>query len=108
MKYRLIGNSIRKYRELNGMTQKQLAEKLGISSARLSNWELGTNRPDVDMLAKLCTILNVSANALLDLHKQVSVLSDEALAIARAFDSASPEIKAAARALLSVAGHSNS
>ena len=106
MRYKLIGNSIRKYRELNGLTQKQLAEKLGISSARLSNWEIGANRPDVDMLAKLCTILNVSANSLLDLNTQVAELSDEAIAIAYAFDSASPEIKAAARALLSVTGQS--
>lgn len=102
MKYEIIGNDIKKYRELNGFTQKQLAEKLGISSARLSNWELGTNRPDVDMLAKLCNILNVSANTLLHLDEQVSDLSDEALAVARAFDSASPEIRTAAEALLSV------
>ena len=102
MKYQLIGNSIRKYRELNGLTQKQLAEKLGISGARLSNWEIGANRPDVDMLAKLCTILNVSANTLLALDNQISQLSDEPIAIAYAFDSASPEIRAAARALLSV------
>lgn len=105
MKYQLIGNSIRKYRELNGMTQKQLAEKLGISNARLSNWEIGTNRPDVDMLAKLCTILDVSANTLLDLDAQISALSDEAISIAHAFDSASPEIQSAAKALLFATSH---
>ena len=102
MKYQLIGNNIRKYRELNHFTQKNLAEKLGVSSARLSNWELGINRPDVEMLAKLCEILNVSANTLLALDTHVTNLSDEALAVARAFDSASPEIKAAALALMSV------
>jgi len=102
MKYQLIGNDIRKYRELNGLTQKQLAEKLNISSARLSNWEIGINRPDVDMLAKLCEILNVSANTLLHLDTHISELSHEALAIARAYDSASPEIRAAAKALFSI------
>ena len=106
MKYEIIGKNIRKYREQLGLTQKQLAEHLGISSARLSNWESGINRPDVDMLAKLCGILNISANTLLALDFDYEKLSDEALAVARAFDNASPEIRAAIRALVSVSASS--
>ncbi len=106
MKYEIIGKNIRKHRELLGLTQKQLAEQLGISSARLSNWESGINRPDVDMLAKLCGILNISANTLLALDCSSDRLSDEAIAVARAFDNASPEIRAAIRALISVSSSS--
>ena len=101
MKYEIIGKNIKKHREELGMTQKQLAGQLGISSARLSNWEIGINRPDVDMLAKLCVILNVSANTLLALERPQE-LSAEAIEVGRAFDAASPEIRAAIRALLSV------
>ncbi|MBR4079135.1 MAG: helix-turn-helix transcriptional regulator [Christensenellaceae bacterium] len=106
MKYEIIGKNIRKQRELLGLTQKQLAEQLGISSARLSNWESGINRPDVDMLAKLCGILNISANKLLALDSSSDNLSEEAIAVAHAFDNASPEIRAAIRALVSVSSAS--
>jgi len=102
MKYEIIGKNIKKHREELGLTQKQLAEQLGISNARLSNWEIGINRPDVEMLANLCRILNVSANTLLALEQPTRELSAEAMDVARAFDNASSEIRAAIRALLSV------
>ena len=100
MKYDIIGNNIKKYREQLGLTQKQLAAELGISNARLSNWEIGINRPDVEMLAKLCIILNVSANDLLALDQPQPELSAEAYEVAKAYDIASPEIRAAIRALV--------
>ena len=56
MKYE-IGNRIRKYREELGISQKQLAEQLGVSNGRVSNWEQGINRPDADMLAEICYAL---------------------------------------------------
>ena len=43
MKYE-IGNRIRKYREENNMTQKQLAERIGVSNSRVSNWERSEER----------------------------------------------------------------
>ena len=48
MKYE-IGNRIRKYREELGISQKQLAEQLGVSNGRVSNWEQGINRPDAEI-----------------------------------------------------------
>lgn len=44
MKYE-IGNRIRKYREECKLSQKDLAQKLGVSNSRVSNWEQGINRP---------------------------------------------------------------
>lgn len=41
-----IGNRIRKYREKLGISQKELAERIGVSNGRVSNWEQGLNRPD--------------------------------------------------------------
>lgn len=63
-----IGARIRKYRETSGLSQKDLAAKLGISLSRMSNWELGINRPDADMLGDLCIALNVSPSELLDVR----------------------------------------
>lgn len=38
-----IGSRIRKYREENNLSQKQLAEKIGVSNSRVSNWEQGVS-----------------------------------------------------------------
>lgn len=60
-----VGDNIRKYREMSGMTQKQLANKLGINNSRISNWEQGANNPPADLIADICEALNVSASELL-------------------------------------------
>ena len=61
-----IGNRIRQYRESRNLTQKQLADQIGVTNSRISNWEQGVNRPDVDILADICHALSVSPNELLD------------------------------------------
>lgn len=65
MKYK-IGEKIKKVREDRGLTQNDLAEKIGVSAAAIGNWEQGTSRPNADMLVKLCRILTVSADILLE------------------------------------------
>lgn len=55
-----IAKNIKKYRKLNHMTQKQLAQKVGVSVAAVSNWETGSNSIDVDSLFKVCDALGVS------------------------------------------------
>lgn len=67
MKYE-IGSRIRKYREERGLSQKQLAELIGVKNSRVSNWEQGLNRPDADILAALCRALQVSPSELLDVR----------------------------------------
>ncbi len=67
MKYE-IGNRIRKYRKECGLTQEQLAEKIHVTKSRISNWEQGTNRPDADILGRICMALNVSPSDLLNVH----------------------------------------
>lgn len=62
-----IGKKIRNAREEKGISQKELAKILGVSPARLSNWELGINRPDADMIGIICKNLSISANDLLGL-----------------------------------------
>ena len=63
-----IGRRIRKYREECNMTQKQLAERIGVSNNRVSNWEQGLNRPDADILADICVALDISPSLLLGIR----------------------------------------
>ena len=53
-----IGPRLRKYREAQNLSQKELAERIGVSNSRVSNWEKGINRPDVDILADICNALS--------------------------------------------------
>lgn len=44
----------------SGMTQKQLAEKLGISPSAVTNWVKGKNSPDIEYIAIMCDIFHLS------------------------------------------------
>ena len=76
MKYE-IGSRIRKYREERGLSQKQFAEKIGVSNIRVSNWEQGINRPDADILANICIALDVSPSLLLGIRVSTDELTEQ-------------------------------
>ena len=71
-----IGERIKLYRENRNLSQKDFAEKIGVSNSRVSNWEQGINRPDVDLLKKICEVLNVSPSELLDVHLDTEELTE--------------------------------
>lgn len=60
-----IGNRISKYRKEKGLTQEELAAKLGVSSQAVSKWENDASCPDISLLPQLCRILGVSVDELL-------------------------------------------
>lgn len=60
MNYEKIGKFIQEKRKQQGLTQKQLAEKIGITDKAVSKWERGLGCPDVSILELLSDILNVS------------------------------------------------
>ena len=47
------------------MTQKEIAEKLGVSKAAITNWLNGKNSPNMEMLADLCMLLGVRMSDML-------------------------------------------
>lgn len=49
-------------------TQKQIAKILNISESNISNWKKNNNLPSVDLLYKVCLLLEVSADYLLGLE----------------------------------------
>lgn len=48
------------YRKKSKLTQKDIADKLGIGATTVSGWERGAYTPDVDTLLLICNMLNVS------------------------------------------------
>ena len=52
-------------RKLNGYSQEQVAEKIGISRQAYAKWETGATVPDVDKAASLAQVYGVTVDALL-------------------------------------------
>ena len=65
MKQEKIGVFIAETRRQRGMTQKELAEKIGISDKTVSKWECGNSIPDISYLEALCDSLDIKVNELL-------------------------------------------
>lgn len=84
MKYE-IGARIRKYREKRGLNQKEFAQQIRVSNSRVSNWEQGINRPDADILADICRVLEVSPSVLLDVKLSTDELTDHERKVIRAY-----------------------
>ena len=65
MDYEKIGALIRRLRRERGLTQRQLAEELGLSPKTVSKWERALGCPDVSLVPALAACLQVDAAALL-------------------------------------------
>lgn len=65
MKANSIGGFIQQLRKEKDMTQKELAEIIGMSDKTISKWESGNSLPDTSVLVSLCEALDVSVNELL-------------------------------------------
>ena len=58
-------NNIKRARKERGLTQAELAKRVGVTQGNLSAWETDRWKPDVASLKKLCEVLNCSADFLL-------------------------------------------
>lgn len=61
-----LGENIKKARKAAGVTQKQLAERMGVYQKDVSRWENGEHAPSIELLAGICKALKVSADTLLE------------------------------------------
>lgn len=51
-------NKIKEMRTKRGMSQQDLADKLGVGRSTVTLWELGVNKPRADMLIELAKVFN--------------------------------------------------
>ncbi|MDE6024090.1 MAG: helix-turn-helix domain-containing protein [Lachnospiraceae bacterium] len=64
-----IGKFIANCRKEKNMTQRQLADILGISDKTISKWECGKGLPEVQFMIPLCDLLGINVNELLSGEK---------------------------------------
>ena len=69
MEQQKIGRFINELRKEKELTQKQLADKIGVSDKTVSKWETGRGMPDTAIMSELCRELGISINELLSGEK---------------------------------------
>lgn len=72
-----FGNRLKELRTKAGLTQKQLANRLGVTASVVSYYELSERSPSPEVLVKLAGIFHVSTDYLLGIQKS----ADESLDI---------------------------
>ena len=61
-----VGKFIKDIRKKNNLTQKQLADKYGVTYQAVSKWENGINLPDVTLIRQISKDFNISVEDILD------------------------------------------
>lgn len=75
MKKRTFGSMVAVLRKEKGMTQLELAEKMGVTDKAVSKWERDLSYPDVNSIPKLAEIFEVSVDELMQVKANAKVKS---------------------------------
>ena len=72
-----VGGRIKYYRERQKVDQKVIAEKIGVTSNAISNWENGRTRPDFSVVPKLCEALGITLYELYGIDNKQDTYTDK-------------------------------
>ena len=72
-----IANRLVELRKKSGLSQEQLADKLGLSRQAVSKWERAEASPDTDNLICLAKLYNVSLDDLLSSDESIDDIAKE-------------------------------
>lgn len=67
----MLSNNIIMLRNLNGFTQEEVAEKIGISRQAYAKWEKGETTPDIERCMRLAELYGTSIDALVRFEGKV-------------------------------------
>lgn len=62
----MFGEKMREARLLKGYRQNEFANQISVSNTTVNNWERNISKPDLEMLARICKLLDVSPSYFLD------------------------------------------
>ncbi len=68
-----FGERLRQLRKERNLTQKQLADLIGVKNSVISFYEVGERTPSLEAVVKLARVLHVSADTLLGIEKSETV-----------------------------------
>ncbi|MCH5314567.1 MAG: helix-turn-helix transcriptional regulator [Eubacterium sp.] len=60
-----MGERIKELRKKSGMTQMDLAKKLGVTKGTISTWETGSRSPNYDVVDQMCEMFRASMDYLM-------------------------------------------
>ncbi len=66
------GEVIKKYRRNKGLTQEEMAARLGVTAPAVNKWEKGSTLPDVALLAPLARLLGITTDELLSFKDELT------------------------------------
>lgn len=69
----MIANKIKILRENKGLSQKALADKLGITRSSVNAWEQGISVPSTQYIVELATLFEVSTDYLLNFKNDKAI-----------------------------------
>lgn len=69
----MIADRIKQLREQNGMTQSELAKKLGITRSSVNAWEMGISVPSTQYIIELSQLFKVTTDYLLKNDKETTI-----------------------------------
>ena len=99
-----LGMMIAELRKEKGMTQLELAEKMGVTDKAVSKWERDLSCPDINSLPNLADILGVTVDELMQIKKEAENPSQSVQDIIQLIFKAVPIAMGVAVVVLSVMG----
>ena len=79
--YIILDQRIKELRERSGLTQTELAKKMGVTRSSVNGWEMGVSIPSIMKLVELAMFFHVSTDYLLGMENKnrldVDTLTDE-------------------------------
>lgn len=61
-KFEFLGEELYKYRKEKGLSQEELANKINVSRQSIHLWEAGKSIPDLENIANLCSVLEITTD----------------------------------------------
>ena len=77
MDYYKIGQNIRRLRKAHGLSQEELAERIGISTTHMSHIETGNTKLSLPVFVQIAAVLEVRADDILETRSSTGTSMDE-------------------------------
>ena len=77
MDQKKVGQFLKELRKEKGITQEELAEKLGVSGRTVSRWETGTNMPDISLLVEIADFYEVDVRELIEGERKKEMMNND-------------------------------